>query len=385
METKELYESKLANFRKAVNREEGAYVPTAIINNGGGFFWAGKTSLDFKNDREGYAEAVTKFIEKMWVDGNVLSGLTTTPRLNIAFPGSENKIAKDGTLTHLQVPPMKADEYDQLIAGPESFISNVLLPRKHVNLFADRNEAKEALKAYAEESVYNMGQQIAITNKLLKEKYGIFSFINMKTTLNTPLDHLFDYFRGFRGTLTDLRRQPEKVKAALDAIWEYRCGDMLSRPYDGNMGYPFQPCHIPAYLSPKQYKELYLLYEKKLIEWVYNGGGKVYLVMEGHWKNIWDCFFDVPKDSCVLCVDDDDFMEAYEVLGQQQVLCGGLKLADTRLKNFDQIKDSMKKLVDTCAPGGGFIFNTDKGFLTPGDVNQTLFDAYNFVHEYSCK
>lgn len=37
MEMNELYALKYANFQKAVNREEGAYVPTTMINNGGGF------------------------------------------------------------------------------------------------------------------------------------------------------------------------------------------------------------------------------------------------------------------------------------------------------------------------------------------------------------
>lgn len=385
MDTKELYESKYANFQKAVNRQEGAYVPTTITNNGGGFFWAGKTILDVHGDQMAYAEAITKVAGDMWVDGNILSGLTTTPRMDKAFPGAENKIAKDGTLTHLQVSPMEADEYDQLIADPKGFIADVLLPRKHGFLFEDRGAAKEALKVYAEEKFYNIGQQMMITNKLLADKYGVFSFVNLGGAINTPLDHLFDYFRGFRGTLTDLRRQPAKVQAALDAIWEYRSADAVAKPYDASKGYPFQPCHIPAYLSPKQYKEYYWPYEKKLIEWVYNSGSKVFLIMEGRWEKIWECFLEVPKDSCVLCVDDDDFLKAYEVLGHHQILCGGLKVADTRLKKFDQIKDDMKHLVDTCAPGGGFLFGTDKGWVTPGDVNQNLVDAFNFVHEYSSK
>ena len=114
-------------------------------------------------------------------------------------------------------------------------------------------------------------------------------------------------------------------------------------------------------------------------------GGKILLVMEGRWENIWDCFLEVPKDSLVLSVDDDDFLKAHEVLGEHQILLGGLKLGDTRLKKFDQIKDDIKRVIDTCAPGGGLILNTDKGFLTPGDVNPTLIECYNFAHEYSKK
>lgn len=386
MAVEELYEQKYGNFMKAVNRQEGAYVPNVSCNNGGGFFWKGNNILNVpEGDRKAYAEILTKVLDEMWIDANVISGVTTTLRQDRAFPTAENRIAKDGTMTHLQVSPMKQDEYDQLIANPVDFIANVLLPRKHAFLYEDRNVAKEALKVYAEESFSNYIQQIPTTNKLLAEKYGVYSFVNIGLMVNTPLDHLFDFFRGFRGTLTDLRRQPENVKAALDAIWEYRWADKVSRPYDAAAGYPFQPCHIPAYLSPKQYKELYWPYEKKLIEWIYNSGSKVFLIMEGRWKQIWDCFLDVPKDSCVLYVDDDDFLEVNAALGHHQILCGGLKMADTRLKNIEDIKEDIKRLIDTCAPGGGFLFATDKGWLTPGDVNQTLVDAFNFAHEYSSK
>lgn len=385
METNKLYDTKRESIRQALSREEGAYVPNLIINNGGGFFWAGKTAFDVQGDHLAYAKAVTSFMEQMWVDGNVLSGLTTSPRRDQVFPTAENRLAADGTLTHLQVSPMKPDEYDQLIADPVAFMANVLLPRKYPYLFEDRAAAKEILKVYAEEQVDNFVMQMPFTNKYIAETYGVCSILSSGYMINTPLDDLFDYFRGFRGTLTDLRRQPEKVKAALQAIWDYHVAGMVSVPFDAEKGLPFQPCHIPAYLSPKQYREFYWPYEKQLIEWVSRTGGKVYLVLEGRWANIWDCFLEVPKDSVVLAVDDDDFLEVHKHLGHHQIVCGGLKLADTRLKKFDAIKDDIKRVIDTCAPGGGFLFNTDKGFLTPGDVNQTLIECYNFAHEYSSK
>lgn len=384
METNKLYTEKYENFQKAINRQEGAYVPTAMTNNGGGLFWSKTTAFEVAGNHEAYAKAITAFLDEMWLDANVLSGLTTTPRMGEAFPTAENKLAPDGTLTHLQVPHMKADEYDQLAADPKAFIANVLLPRKYPALYESKDAAKAALKVFAEEQVDNYVMQMSYTKKYLAEKYGVFS-ITGGGMLNTPLDHIFDYFRGFRGTLTDLRRQPAKVQAALDAIWEYRSAAQVAGPFDPAKGFPFQPCHIPAYLSPKQYREFYWPYEKKLIEWIANYGGKIYLVMEGRWENIMDCFLEVPKDCLVLNVDDDDILKVHARLGDHQILCGGLKLADTRLKTFDQMKDDVKRVIDTCAPGGGFIYSADKGFLTPGDVNPTLIECYNFAHEYSSK
>lgn len=385
METNNLYALKFENFQKAINRQEPDWVPSAITNNGGGLLYSGKTAFDVAGDHQAYAEALTSFLDEMWTDVNIMSGLTTTPRRDAAFPTAENRLAKDGTLTHLQLSPMKADEYDQLIADPKAFIANVLLPRKYPYLYESRETAKAALKVYAEEQVDNFIFQMGATAKYVAEKYGLVSCVNIGTIINTPLDYLFDYFRGFRGTLTDLRRQPAKVQSALDAIWEYQNVPQMARPFDPAQGLPFQPCHIPAYLSPKQYREYYWPYEKKLIEWISSQGGKILLVMEGRWEKIWDCFLEVPKDSLVLAVDDDDFLQAHKALGEYQILCGGLKLADTRLKKFDDIQDNIKRVIDTCAPGGGFIFSTDKGFLTPGDVNPTLIECYNFAHEYSKK
>lgn len=385
METSTLFAQKYENYQKAINRQEGAYVPNAINNNGGGVFWSGKTVYDVAGNHPAYAQAMTSFLDEMWADVNLMTGMTTTPRRDAAFPTAENRIAPDGTLTHLQTPFMKPDEYDQLIADPKGYIANVLLPRKYPYLYESRDAAKAALKVYAEEQVDNYVMQMAVTGKYLAQTYGMTTCVNAACSLNTPLDHIFDYFRGFRGTLTDLRRQPAKVQAALDAIWEYRSAAQVAGPFDAAKGFAFQPCHIPAYLSPKQFKELYWPYEKKLIEWVASHGGKIYLLMEGRWDKIMDCFLEVPKDSLVLGVDDDDFLEVHKVLGNHQILCGGLKAADTRLKKFDDIKDDIKRVIDTCAPGGGFLFCTDKSFLAPGDVNPTLIECYNFAHEYSSK
>lgn len=385
MSVSELYQSKYENFQKAMNRQEGAYIPNILMSNGGPVFWTGKTVFDVIGDPATYADAMTAVLSEMWIDANVLCSGTTTPRRDAAFPTSESRYAKDGTLTHIQEPRMQQDEYGQLIADPRSFVANVLLPRKYDYLFESREKTKELMKVMAEENFYNRVELAAATKRHLAEKYGVHTFVAMNPVLNTPMDHIFDFLRGFRGTLTDLRRQPANVKAAADAIWEYRWAEKVSQPYNAANGFPFQPCHIPAYLSPKQFTELYWPYEKRLIEWVAASGSKVFLIMEGRWEKIWNCFLDVPKDSVVLYADDDDVTKLKAELGHHQIVMGGLKIADMRLKNFEQIRDDVKRVIDTRAPGGGFLLCPDKGLLTPGDVNRTLIDTYNFAHEYSSK
>ena len=386
MSVQDLLTTKSDALQKALHRQEGAYVPNMINNNCATIAWVGKTATEVIYDPQKYAQAVTAVFDEMWVDSNLLCGATFTPRRDEAFPMAENRYGPDGTTpVHLQIPPMQADEYDQLIANPGDFIANVLLPRKFEALYKDRDAFRQALKVYTEDKAYSVLQMDKAVNSVLKEKYGVLPLLNMRQKLNTPLDHLFDFFRGFRGTLTDLRRQSAKVQAAIDAIWEYRWTAWLQQPIDPAQGCTFQPCHIPAYLSPKQFEELYWPYEKQLIEHVAACGGKAYIILEGRWERIVHHFLELPKDCCILHVDDDDFLQVHQVLGHHQILCGGLKSADTLLKPIDRIKDDIKRVIDTCAPGGGFLFSTDKAWITPSDMNRNLVDAYNFAHEYSSK
>ena len=387
MDPKQLYEKKMEVFQKAMKREEGDWTPSAMFNNGGGFFYGGKTAYDYENDHAGYARALNSFLDEMWVDVCCISGMTSSPLISRVFPTAENRLAPDGTLTHLQASTMKADEYDQLIENPKAFIANVLLPRKYPYLFESREKTRELLKVYAAGMLDCMVVQFGENQKYIAETYGIPTVMNLGGgMINTPLDHLFDYFRGFRGTLTDFRRLPaEKMRAALDAIWEDKCAPVLAQPIDPSKGFFFQPCHIPAYLSPKQYNELYWPYEKRYAEAIAAGGGQIFLILEGKWGGMADSFMDAPKDSFILAVDDDDVFDIYERVGHHQIICGGLRLADTRLKKFEDIRDDIKRVIDTCAPGGGFLFMTDKAFVTPGDVNKTLIECYNFAHEYSKK
>lgn len=44
--------------------------------------------------------------------------------------------------------------------------------------------------------------------------------------------------------------------------------------------------------------------------------------------------------------------------------------------------DFAKRVIDHCAPGGGFLFTTDKAWNSPDDITQNLVDVYNFAHEY---
>jgi len=386
METNALYEQKKANLLKVFSRQEGDFVPNMIGASCATVAWTGQKVTDIIDDPDKYAKAMTDVFADMWADGTIFMASLFTPKLEKFFDPVQNKFGPDGvTPEHIQLAPMQPDEYELLIKDPDYYVNEVLVPRIYPKLYSDREYAKTALKALAEDKFYCNVVLTSKVSQLMAEKYGIVDVCSFAKAIGNPLDTLFDMFRGFRGTLTDLRRRPKEVKAALEKIWERDGVTRMARPVEEAFPYACQMPHIPAYLSPKQFEELYWPYEKQLFEYLAAGGTKCYVMLEGRWKNVWHHFLDLPKDTCILHVDDDDIFDAYKELGHHQIIMGGAKISDLRTGKIEELKDGVKKVIDTCAPGGAFVFATDKAWIAPGDVNQNLVDVFNFVHEYSKK
>lgn len=380
-----LLEMKRANLMKAINREGADYVPSMLAASCAMVAWEGKKVTDIIQDPEEYVKAMTDVFKIMWADGNTFTGTLFTPRMETLLEPLQNKFGPDGvTPEHIQMPMMERDEYDQLIENPKRFVFEVLLPRKYPRLYEDRAYAKETLKGVAEDKFYALALLSGKQSEVLSGQYGITDIANFGEVFSNPVDTLFDYFRGFKGTLTDLRRQPDKVKAACDKLWEvYNMPKLAGTP--AKFPYACHMTHIAPYLSPKQFEEIYWPYEKQWIERAAAAGSKVWIMMEGSWERIWHHFLEVPKDSCILHVDDDDICKVKQEIGHHQIIEGGLKMAAVRTESIEKIKEDVKHVIDVCAPGDGFLFCTDKAWIAPGDVNQNLIDAYNFVHEYSMK
>ncbi len=162
METNNLLESKQANFRKALSRQEPDYVPNMLYNGTASIAWDGKRTVDLMQDPQAYVDALTKVLDDMWADVNLLCGNFFTPIRYEAFDTCETHFGPDGnTPEHIQLSPMQKDEYDQLIADPDRYVAQVLLPRKFPKFFENREGAARSLKLFTEDKIQ--------TGKLLED------------------------------------------------------------------------------------------------------------------------------------------------------------------------------------------------------------------------
>ena len=383
MTTEEILAEKREIIWKACNHQETEYIPNVAHCGNAALVYAGMTYFDVENNEEKIEYVLSNILKSVRLDVGMFN-LSGSPRAYKALDERpETFLTPDGIgLQHLQQPKMREDEYPQLIENMDLFMKETLLPRKYPELFVDKKRAVEKLKIVVEEMVDRAEIYAKVAARVFAE-YGFQHFPGGLPRFTLPADFIFDRFRGFEGTLTDLRRRPAEFKKAIDMIYEKR-SDKFDNIKVTN-AFASYMAHIPCYLNREQYNTFFFPYFREMLENIVKSGNKLFINMEGRWMPFVDTFLELPKDSLVIIVDDDDIFELNKRIGHHQVLTGGVKVQNIRLLSREENLDYAKRVIDECAPGGGFMFNTDKMWLYEGDINQTLFDVYNFAHEYGKK
>ncbi len=316
-------------------------------------------------------------------------------------------ISGDGfTEQHKEYAPMVDEDYAALAADPIRFILDEFAPRKFTAFDGTNEEQRKAF-------ISSLLPFMKFAGALI---YGNIVFKNQDTPIvvggaaEMPLDFIFDYLRGFRPTIGDLRRHKDEVKAATDALLDYSIDltHMTNLMMGGMAGglpwmlknmvnaivlrndfeftpFPwiFNPCHIPPFISPKQFEEFYWPGYKAVAEHIHAHGGHLLTVLEGEWADRLPYLAELPDHCVTLIVENDDPKYVKDTVPNQSIMAG-LPLEVLRNGTRDECIDAAKKMVDELAPGGRFIFCTgNKVLLSPADAKPENIRTVNeFVHGY---
>ncbi|AET67950.1 uroporphyrinogen-III decarboxylase [Desulfosporosinus orientis DSM 765] len=382
MDTAKLFEERVKRFVETTNHQEPDRVPILSNIETWAISYAGATVHECLESHEKEFEIFAKPFQDIYFDGTLGFSMNRAMKLYSALGSNAYFVSNDGTtLQHQEISPMQADEYDAFIEDPIKFTRNVLFKRKYPALNKPYPENKQALKAAALELV-DFGAKLGNGAAYLKEKLGI--PVTSYSLVISPMDILFDYMRGFVGATTDLRRNPEKVKASTEKLAEFCMGISTGgAPKIDPFPWTFTPLHMPEFLSPKQFGEFYWPAYKKVLLAIHERGGKVYAFLEGSWERFYEFLQELPKSFLIAAFERDDVAQAKKALGDKITICGGMPLSLLRYGTKEECIDHAKKVVDACAPGGGFIFGTNLVLLSQGDVNPENYKAVNeFVHNY---
>ncbi|MFZ7133367.1 MAG: hypothetical protein ACOWWR_13525 [Eubacteriales bacterium] len=380
---KELYDSRKLDIKKAIDFDKPERVPicTEVL------YWpldyAGVGIEDILGNPELHRDAFVKIFDDMYTDA-IGGGGISVPLEVMRTIGSESYfLSNDGiTIQHHDQCVMREDEYDEYMANPHIFPVNVLAKRKFKKLNESPDQIYKTLKkACLEMKIHNCGNSM-IKDYLENEK-GIVYF--QGRGILSPLDYIFDYLRGFKQTIIDMRRNPEKLKEACEVVYELTKD--LNLPENVKYDYPpvfHTPVHALPFINRKQFEEFWWKYYKPQVKTIVDAGGKIKIRGEGFCEFALDTFADeFPEGTFIWQFDQDNPYDLYPRYKDSFIFQCGIENNKLNVLKKEQCIDEAKKAVDTFAPGGGFIFSTSKIILCKNEVKaENLIAVHEFVHEY---
>lgn len=375
------YAAKHKRFYDTLDMKVPDQVPILLQSISWGYSYSqSKLNEVYKDPRKLY-EGQTKFCQDIYSDAIFIAAIDAPISLydELNPPRRQYVVSDDGfSLQHVEIADMLPEEYPELTKDPKSFIANVMLPRRFPVLNEPYPANYQALKKAYDECIYFM----KASSKAIawaKEDYGM--PVMSTGVFYTPADLLFDFFRGFKGLILDIRKRPEEVIAACDVLADYECKLKFANMKKGDL--MFMPLHVATYLNPKQFETVYWPALKKVVDTAIAKGIRPVLYLENDWTPYFDYLLNFPKNSITVMVEKGDRKLVKEKLGGHMSIVGGMPCHILRNCTKEECVAYARETLDIMAPGGGFVFSTDKLLLSPGDINVENYKAVvDVVRQY---
>lgn len=359
----------------------------------GTFFvpYAGYTLREVMYDYEKYKCAYTKFIQDFRPDYQVFSGAFNPGRMFDAldykvyrWPGASG-FTREDAFQMIEKEYMTADEYDLLIADPESFYMRVYMPRAFGALapwamlpsfYATMEfpmvpavivpigipEVQQAFQALLKAGQEALAWAIVLdqTEGAMRAKFGLPRLPGGFTKV--PFDIVGDTLRGTRGIMLDMFHQPKKVLAACERLLPIavRLGVETATVQDNP--FVFIPLHKGAdgFMSDADYKKFYWPMHKALILGLIEEGFVPYHLVEGGYNERLHLITDpdIPAGSTYWNFDRTDMVQVKKNLGGWACFSGNISGSLLYTGTPKEVEAYVKNLIDNVARDGGFALAT---------------------------
>jgi hypothetical protein len=276
---------------------------------------------------------------------------------------------------------MKANEYKFFLADPTDYALRFLLPRAFGSLaplarlpsISDRFNGFASLTPIfgttefqkVAQTLFKAGHEQEKTNQIMRyfsEELACLGFPSLSHgggAGGAPFDAISDYFRGMRGAMLDMYRQPDKLLEACEKILELRT--LKATPADpkkrGNPKRTYVPLHRGAegFMSRKQFETFYWPGLKKATLASIDLGFVPILVCQGKYDDRLEYLLELPRGKVVAYLHQSDVFRAKEVLGGHICIMAGVRPGLLKNGSPQEVDDYRRKLIQVCGRGGGFI------------------------------
>jgi hypothetical protein len=385
-EAEKLYKARVTRFVKAIKIEEPDRVPCALPV---GYFPAYYAGYDLKTVMYDYEKQRDAWLKFMYDFGDMDTyggpGLILPAKaLEIIdhrlhkWPG--HGLADDvRSYQFVEKEYMKSDEYNKLIKDPSDFWLRTFMPRQaggyaalarlpHLTAFVGipifylaSYADPEIQKAY--KTIFKAAEEIVEWQKItgevsriaLEEGYPGFS----GGFSGAPFDMLTDMLRGTTGIFIDMYRQQEKIHEAMERLVPIVIEEAISIANLSLSPIVMMPLHKgeKGFMSQKQFETFYWPTFKKVLMGMINEGLVPMPFAEGNYIPRLEVIQDMPKGSMIWYFEYMDMAQAKATVGRNNCIYGNLPVSIMVTGSVEEVKVGCRKLIETCAPGGGYILS----------------------------
>jgi uroporphyrinogen-III decarboxylase len=302
---------------------------------------------------------------------------------------------------------MKQEEYESLIDDPTDFWLRSYLPRifgtmepfaslaplngiveiPNVSLLANFGlpGMRETLNKLAD-----AGEElIKVREALGKYRYKIMTEMGYPMSTGAgakaPFDILADTLRASRGMIRDMYRKRDAIERAMERLTPLQIKGAAKAVQASGNPIVFMPLHKGAdrFMSDEQFEQLYWPSLKAVILGLVGEGCVPYLFAEGGYNTRLEYLKELPKGTTMWLFDQTDMAKAKKQVGDTICIAGNVPTSMMVTGSPAEVDEYCKKLIEICAPGGGYILTTGAG-LDEGkaDTTRALLEAVEKYGKY---
>jgi hypothetical protein len=350
------------------------------------------------NPRLNLKPAAAFYDPVVWKEALVKEILEFEPDLYIAIFGGaghswealdiKNKLWPGGTLPpeyeyqFVEGEYMKADEYDLFLSDPSDFMLRYYLPRVYnalaplaklpsVSLMYNSFEYITDLFTSPEfarmaKAVVKAGKELEKHRLLVGNTFDELAALGYPDLGHgsgaglVPFDTISSFFRGMKGSMLDMYRQPEKLLQACDVVLKKHVA--MAKPADRSQPGSFQRSGMPlwrgdcSFMSEAQFARFYWPGFKQALMAAIDLGYIPVPLFEAKFGKRLERLLELPKGKVVAVVEHMDIIPAREMLGGHVCIVGkppvSLHYASVQ-ETLDYYRDLL--VTKKCGKGGGLI------------------------------
>ena len=172
-----------------------------------------------------------------------------------------------------------------------------------------------------------------------------------------PLDFILENYMTFSELITTIRKDPQKICVIIDVLAQILLENLSMSQNDMQPTYYTMVMTMPTFLNSQTFREFYYPFLNEVCKLTIASGDVLSIFMQRDCSQHYQSLSELPdnKGNIILIAEGYNLKLLKNVFGDKMCIGGGLTSNLLDYASKEECKDEVKRLIDECAPDGGFV------------------------------